>query len=286
MSLYRTLISAQDLLALRAGDADLVLLDCRFDLANASAGEAAYAAGHIPGAHYLHLDRDLSSDKIDAQGRFRGRHPLPTRERFATLVGALGITPRTQVVVYDAQGGMFAARPWWMLRWLGHDAVAVLDGGLQAWQAAGGTLDTAVPARSDAPAYPLGDRTMPTIEADALLQKLDAVTVVDARAPERYRGEVEPLDKAAGHIPGARNRFFQHNLGSDGRFKSPETLHAEFSAVLEGRNLSTVIQQCGSGATACHNILAMEHAGLGTTRLYPGSWSEWCADPSRPVAKG
>jgi thiosulfate/3-mercaptopyruvate sulfurtransferase len=181
---------------------------------------------------------------------------------------------------------MFAARAWWMLRWIGHDAAAVLDGGLQAWQAAGGPVDTAVPARIEAPAYPLGECTMPTIEAEALLRELDAVTVIDARAPERYRGEVEPLDKAAGHIPGALNRFFQHNLGPDGRFKSPEALRAEFGSVLGGRELSTVVQQCGSGATACHNILAMEHAGLGTTRLYPGSWSEWCADPSRPVAKG
>jgi len=286
MTLYRTLISADQLLALRAGDTPLVLIDSRFDLADTAAGERAYMAGHIPRAHYLHLDRDLSAEKTDAQGRFRGRHPMPTRERFAALVGSLGVTPRTQVVVYDAQGGMFAARPWWMLRWLGHDAVAVLDGGLQAWQAAGGAIETAAPARAEGPAYPLGDRTMPTIEADALLRQLDAVTVLDARAPERYRGEVEPLDKAAGHIPGALNRFFQHNLGPDGRFKSPEALRAEFGAVLGGRDLSTVVQQCGSGATACHNILAMEHAGLGTTRLYPGSWSEWCADPSRPVAKG
>jgi thiosulfate/3-mercaptopyruvate sulfurtransferase len=286
MTPYRTLISAQDLIALRAGGAPLVLLDSRFDLGDTASGERAYAAGHIPGAHYVHLDRNLSADKVDAQGRFRGRHPMPTRERFAALAGSLGITPDTQVVVYDAQGAMFAARPWWMLRWIGHQAVAVLDGGLQAWQAAGGPLDTAVPARVDGPPYPLGERTMPTIEADELLARLDRVTVVDARAPERYRGDVEPLDKAAGHIPGALNRFFQHNLGPDGRFKSPEALRAEFSAVLEGRDLSSVVQQCGSGATACHNLLAMEHAGLGTTRLYPGSWSEWSADPSRPVAKG
>ncbi|MED5618694.1 sulfurtransferase [Ideonella sp. BN130291] len=284
---HRTLISAPDLLTLVQQRAPLVLLDCRFDLADPSAGERAYAAGHLPGAHYLHLDRDLADAKVDAQGRFRGRHPLPPPQRFAALAGALGITPATQVVVYDAQGGMFAARAWWMLRWIGHRAVAVLDGGLPAWQAAGGPMDQAVPARVEAAApYPASTDAMPTLDADALQQRLGAVTLIDARAPERYRGEAEPLDKQAGHIPGALNRFFQLNLQPDGRFKQPGQLRAEFVPLLGTTPPAEVVHQCGSGATACHNILAMEHAGLAGSRLYPGSWSEWSADPARPVARG
>ncbi len=282
---YRTLVSADALKQLAAAGAPLVLLDCRFDLGDTAAGERSYAQGHLPGALYLHLDRDLSSDKVDAEGRFRGRHPLPTRERFAALAGELDIAPGVQVVAYDAQGGMYAARAWWMLRWIGHDAVAVLDGGLAAWQAAGGTLDTAVPSRqAAAPSYPLGAPAMPTLQADALQQRLGTVTVVDARAPERYRGEVEPLDKVAGHIPGALNRFFQHNLQPDGRFRPAGELRAAFEALIpQGM---PVVHQCGSGVTACHNLLAMEHAGLAGSTLYPGSWSEWCSDPARPVEKG
>jgi thiosulfate/3-mercaptopyruvate sulfurtransferase len=240
----------------------------------------------LPGAHYLHLARDLAGPPTDAQGRFRGRHPLPLRERFAALAGALGITPQAQVVAYDTHGGVFAARAWWMLRWLGHQAVAVLDGGLWAWTAAAGSLGVRVPVRSNKSPYPLGECSMPTIEADALLQRLQHVKVVDARPPERYRGEVEPLDKAAGHVPGAVNRFFQRNLQADGRFKSAEQLRTEWSDLLAGHAAGLVVQQCGSGAAACHNILAMEHAGFGSSLLYPGSWSEWAADPSRPIEKG
>jgi thiosulfate/3-mercaptopyruvate sulfurtransferase len=283
---HRTLISAPDLLALVQRGAAPVLLDCRFDLTDPAAGERAYAAGHLAGAHYLHLDRDLSDAKHDAQGRFRGRHPLPPRERFAALAGALRIAPATQVVVYDAHGGMFAARAWWMLRWIGHRAVALLDGGLPAWVAAGGPLELPAPSRAHgAAAYPLGD-TMPTLEADALQQRLGAVTLIDARAPERYRGEVEPLDTQAGHIPGALNRFFQLNLQADGRFKAADQLRAEFAPLIGNTAPAEVVHQCGSGATACHNILAMEHAGLAGSQLYPGSWSEWSSDPARPVARG
>ncbi|MEW6703686.1 MAG: sulfurtransferase [Pseudomonadota bacterium] len=283
---HQTLICAADLLALLGKGPVPVLLDCRFDLSDPAAGEQAHAAGHLPGAQYLHLDHDLAGDKHGPDGRFRGRHPLPPRERFAALAGALGITPATQVVVYDAQGGMFAARAWWMLRWIGHRSVALLDGGVQAWQAAGGALVTGVPARNAAAApYPIALQGMPTLEVGELLQRLGSVTVIDARAPERYRGEVEPLDRVAGHIPGALNRFLQHNLQPDGRFKSAAALREEFAPLLAGADPSRVVHQCGSGVSACVNLLAMEHAGLGGSALYPGSWSEWSSDPARPVAR-
>lgn len=282
---HRTLIAAADLQALLGSGADLVVLDCGFDLADPAAGERAYAQAHLPGALYAHLDRDLSGAKT---GR-NGRHPLPAREAFAHRAGAWGIGPGTQVVAYDAQGGPYAARLWWMLRWLGHEAVAVLDGGTAAWQAIGGRFETAVGAAQPRPPYPLG-RPMPTVEASDLLASLarpGTLRVIDARAGERYRGEVEPLDAVAGHIPGATNRFFKDNLGADGRFKPPQALRAEFARLgFDGEAAASVVHQCGSGVTACHNLLAMAHAGYADTTLYPGSWSEWCADPSRPVATG
>jgi thiosulfate/3-mercaptopyruvate sulfurtransferase len=282
----RTLIDATALLELQRGGACVVLLDCRFDLFDPAAGERAYAEGHLPGAHYVHLDRDLSGPKHDADGRFRGRHPLPAPEAWAATVGQLGIAPGAAVVAYDAQGGPYAARAWWMLRWLGHDAVAVLDGGLGAWTAAGGPLSRDVPPRADAAPYPAGPASMPVIDADALAARLGRVCIVDARAGERFRGEVEPLDAAAGHIPGALNRFFQANLRADGRFKDAATLRAELQPLVAGHAADAVVQQCGSGVTACHNLLALEHAGLGTSVLYPGSWSEWSCDAARPVAVG
>jgi len=283
----RTLIDAPTLLALQQSAAPAVVLDCGFNLLDRGAGERAYAAGHIPGAHYLHLERDLSSPEVNAAGQFRGRHPLPSFAGWAAAVGRLGIAPGVQVVVYDAQGGAMAARAWWMLRWLGHATVALLDGGVQAWRAAGGSLDTAVPARrADAPPYPATAPAMPTIEADALLARLRDVALIDARAGERFRGEVEPFDAVAGRIPGALNRPFAQNLDADGRFKSVDQLRAELAPLTGDRGAADVVQQCGSGVTACHNLLAFEHAGLGTTALYPGSWSEWCDDPSRPTARG
>ncbi|NML13991.1 sulfurtransferase [Azohydromonas caseinilytica] len=284
---YRTLITVDQLQALQRAGQPVLLLDCSFDLADPSAGERAYAEGHLPGAHYLHLERELSAPAVrDAQGRFPGRHPLPGREALAALLGRLGLRPGVQAVAYDAQGGMFAARAWWLLRWLGHDAVAVLDGGRQAWAEAGGVLDPAVPARDAAAApYPVGASTMPTLDATALLSQLGRVRILDARAPERYRGETEPLDAVAGHIPGALNRFFKLNLQPDGRFKSAQALRAELAPLLAGGDPARLVQQCGSGVTACHNLLAFEHAGLGGSPLYPGSWSEWCSDPARPVAR-
>ena len=277
-----TLISATQLRALLdAGEAP-VLIDTRFDLADPFAGERAWGEGHLPCAFYLHLDRDLSGAKT---GR-NGRHPLPERSAFAQTLGRIGVTPERQVVVLDAQGGMYAARAWWMLLWMGHAQVAVLDGGLAAWAEAGGGLTTELPAPISAPPYPTRPALVATLDADALQAQLGRVRLIDARAGERFRGEVEPLDAQAGHIPGARNRFFKDNLGADGRFKPIEQLRAEFDALLGPRGATDTVHQCGSGVTACHNLLAMAHAGLPGSLLYAGSWSEWSADAARPVARG
>lgn len=277
-----------DPVALRAamGRSELVLIDASFDLADPTAGERAWAAGHLPGALYAHLERDLSGPKKPPGPTFSGRHPLPSRPAFATTVGTWGISPRHAVVAMDRQGGPYAARLWWMLRWLGHGRVWVLDGGIDGWLAAGGVLETEVPARRALPPYPVGKRTMPTVTAAGLLRTLGAQWIVDARAPERFRGEVEPLDPVAGHIPGAVNRPMKDNLGSDGRFKSAAMLAREFDDLLAGREAAEVVHQCGSGVTACHNLLAMEVAGRTGAQLYPGSWSEWSADPARPIARG
>ncbi len=267
---YTTLISAADL---RTLDNPLVL-DCSFDLADTEAGQRAYATGHIPGAHYLHLDRDLSGPKTGSNGR----HPLPDRETFAVLMRRLGLRAGRQVVCHDAQGGPYAARCWWMLRWLGHAEVAVLDG---PWD---GERTTAVPVATPTDWQP-GAPLVGQIDAAALLKRLGNIRLIDARAPERFRGEVEPLDKLPGHIPGASNRLFKNNLGADGRFKPAAELSAEFQALLAPHGAGAVVHQCGSGVTACHNLLAMAHAGLGDGLLYVGSWSEWSADPARPIAK-
>ena len=275
------LVSAAQLMAARAAGASPLIIDCSFDLADAAAGERAFAQAHLPGAVYAHLDRDLAGAKT---GR-NGRHPLPARADWAATLARLGVTPARAVVVYDAQGGMYAARAWWMLRWLGHRAVSVLDGGLGAWTAAGGALETgAVEPVAAATAYPEGDSLVATVDADALLKSLGRVTLLDARAGERYRGEVEPLDARAGHIPGARSRFFKDNLDVQGRFRPADQLRAAFTAF--GSAPAQVVHQCGSGVTACHNLLAMEVAGLSGSALYPGSWSEWSSDPARPVALG
>jgi len=272
---FTTLISAAELRALP----DALILDCSFDLADTDAGERAYAAGHVPGAFYLHLDRDLAGPKTGPDGSFRGRHPLPEREAFAARLRGLGLRAGRQVVAYDRQGGPYAARAWWMLRWLGHAEVAVLDG---AWD---GDLTTAVSTATPTD-WQAGTPLVGQVDAATLLKQLGSVRLIDARAPERFRGEVEPLDKAAGHIPGARNRLFKDNLGADGRFKPAAQLRAEFQPLLAPHAAAAVVHQCGSGVTACHNLLAMSHAGLGDGLLYPGSWSEWSADPARPLATG
>jgi thiosulfate/3-mercaptopyruvate sulfurtransferase len=276
------LISATELRAMCDAGQAPVLIDTRFDLADPPAGERAWNEGHLPGAHYLHLDRDLSGVKTGQNGR----HPLPTRADFAQTLGRIGVTPERQVVVFDAQGGMFAARAWWLLLWMGHAQVAVLDGGLAAWAEAGGRLTTAPPSPDSAPPYPQRPALVGTIDADALQAQLGRVRLIDARAGERFRGEVEPLDAQAGHIPGAHNRFFKDNLAADGRFKPAAQLRAEFDALLGANPAEDTVHQCGSGVTACHNLLAMAQAGLPGSRLYAGSWSEWSADPARPVARG
>lgn len=275
------LISAE---ALKAALGRVRVFDVRFDLARPDAGEAAWREAHLPGAHYLHLDRDLSA-KDGVPALCGGRHPLPTREVFAATAARLGLTPDTPVVLVDAQGGMFAARAWWMLRWIGARDVRVLDGGLAAWRAAGGALEPGeVAPAAPGPAWPLEPEPEGLrLTADALAAQLGRVALLDARAPERYRGDVEPLDPVAGHIPGALNRPFSANLGPDGRFLPPEALRAAFQGLAGAR---PVVHQCGSGVTACHNLLAMAVAGLPGGALYAGSWSEWCRDPARPVAQG
>jgi thiosulfate/3-mercaptopyruvate sulfurtransferase len=281
---YTTLISAANLAeCLAAAPGSVFVIDCRFDLAAPESGEAGYATGHIPGAHYLHLDRDLSGVKTGANGR----HPLPERAALVSRLTSLGLNDGQQVVAYDAQGGMYAARAWWLLRWLGHDAVALLDGGLQAWQAAGYALSQDVASQSPGD-FKAGAPLAVTFDVQAVERNLGTHerVVIDARAADRYRGENETLDPVGGHIPGALNRFFKDNLQPDGRFKSAHTLREEFQAVLGPVTPERAVMQCGSGVTACHNLLAMEVAGLHGAALYGGSWSEWCASPSRPVATG
>ncbi len=275
------LVAPEQLAAALAAGAAPLIIDCSFDLADPGAGERAFEQGHLPGAIHAHLDRDLAGAKT---GR-NGRHPLPARADWAATLARLGVTPARAVVLYDAQGGMYAARAWWMLLWAGHRAVSVLDGGLGAWKAGGGALETGAVAPTAVPGpYALGDSLVASIGADALQKSLGRVTLLDARAGERYRGEVEPLDKRAGHIPGARSRFFKDNLDAHGRFKPAAELRSAFAAF--GAAPAQVVHQCGSGVTACHNLLAMEVAGLAGSALYPGSWSEWSADPTRPVAVG
>ncbi len=278
------LITATQLLQAIAKQPAPIVIDVRFDLSAPEAGEGAYLAGHVPGAHYAHLNRDLSGPPLG----HNGRHPLPDFDAWRHTVAQWGVTPVTPVVVYDDHGGMFAARAWWLLGQLGHAHVSLLDGGLSAWLAAGGLLSTERPQRMpQAPAYPSTAAGWQNIkQAHEVLAGLGRQRLMDARAPERYRGDIEPLDAVAGHIPGAHNRFFKDNLGPQGLFKPPSVLKAEWSAKLEGTPPEQVIHLCGSGATACHNLLALAVAGLAGGQLYPGSWSEWCSDPDRPVARG
>jgi len=278
--MYSTLISAADL---RTHLASFVVVDCRFDLAKPDAGEAAYAANHIPGAVYAHLDRDLSSPITPTTGR----HPLPDTPVLAAKLGRWGIDNHTQVVAYDADSGMFAARLWWLLRWLGHERVAVLDGGFKAWQQAGlpTTATTPSPVPRAFSGTPRGDALVFADDVAALISN-PAWRVLDARAPERYRGDVEPIDSVAGHIPGALNHPFALNLNANAQFLPPNELRSRLARVIGDVPSNQVIAMCGSGVTACHNLLAMEVAGLAGAALYAGSWSEWIRDPGRPVAKG
>jgi thiosulfate/3-mercaptopyruvate sulfurtransferase len=270
-------------LAEHLNDPNWVIVDTRFDLADPAKGEQLYLEGHIPGARYAHLDRDLSGEKTGTNGR----HPLPTVEEIRVRFGRLGIAPGQQVVVYDADNAMYAARLWWMLRYMSHEAVAVLDGGIARWLREGHPVRggqeewTATEFRGEprddwwldvkAIEYSLGD---------------PARVLVDARAEGRFRGEDETLDKVGGHIPGAKNYFYQRNLAEDKTFKTPSEIRAQWQSLLGSTSPGDVVMYCGSGVTACHNLLAMEHAGLSGARIFPGSWSEWSDDPRRPIATG
>ena len=284
--MFSTLISTADLAA-HLDDPSFVVVDVRHDLAKPQAGRDAYAAGHIPGAFFLHLDDDLSGPKQGIDGVFRGRHPLPERADFARKLAALGVGDETLLVAYDEADGMYASRLWWMALWIGHGRAAVLDGGLRAWRDAGLPVTPQLP-RARARALPLRDPLVATVEAEEIERALGTsrLRVVDARAAERYRGEVEPLDAKAGHIPGAVNRPFKMNVTPEGRFRPGGDLAREMHPLLSGVAPRDVVIQCGSGVTACHHILAMAVAGLPLPRLYAGSWSEWSASPHRPIATG
>ncbi|MGR9114699.1 MAG: sulfurtransferase [Gammaproteobacteria bacterium] len=278
---FTTIISPQTL-AQHLDDGNWVVFDCRFSLMDTEAGAKAYRLGHIPNARYAHLDHDLSSG-ITA---FTGRHPLPDFKLLARKLGRWGVSNTSQVVAYDDAGGAFAGRLWWLLRYLGHEQSAVLDGGIQHWRQGSYPITTALP--SIEPSNFKADQD-DSLWLDALeLQNGLArkrITLVDARTPERYRGEQEPIDPVAGHVPGALNRPFQLNLDASGRFKSADELNAQFSRLTGGVPPTQVVHMCGSGVTACHNLLAMEVAGLSGSKLYAGSWSEWIRNKNRPVAR-
>jgi thiosulfate/3-mercaptopyruvate sulfurtransferase len=294
--MYNTLISVAQLQALMpaTGSFDskkLQIWDCSFDLMKPSAGREAFEAGHIASAAYIDLDHDLS-DKSDASDKASGgRHPLPSREKFAAWVGALGIAPDTQVIVYDRNGCNYCGRAWWMLKWLGHENVAVLDGGWQAWVAAGGAIESGYKAAEtdlSRQNYPLAgiEYALSAIDSVVSASQSHSHAIIDARAPARFRGEVEPIDPIAGHIPGALNRPFTLNLNEQGFFKTPAQLKTEFDALLGARDTSKVIHHCGSGVSAVPNVLAMQIAGYPPSQLFAGSWSQWCNTPGLPVARG
>jgi thiosulfate/3-mercaptopyruvate sulfurtransferase len=276
------LITVDELRA-RLAEPGLRIADVRFDLADTAKGEAAYRAAHLPGAIYAHLDRDLSDHALIGLGR----HPLPAAETFARWLSQVGYTPDQAWVVHDDATGAFAARLWWMLRAIGHRDVRVLDGGYAAWVAAYAPLTAVVPNLAPTSIDVRYDASASADFADVEALRNDASQrLVDARATPRFRGEVEPLDPVAGHVPGAINRPFADNLDASGRFKSPDALRAEWSRVLGDVSPARVVHMCGSGVTACHNLLAMEHAGLSGSRLFLPSWSGWVADRSRAVATG
>ena len=277
---FRTVVSSAELAALAS---PYVIVDCRFALDDTEWGRREYLTRHIPGAVYAHLDADLAGAKTGTNGR----HPLPTADDLRRTLSRLGIGDGVQVVAYDQDSGMYASRLWWLLRWMGHDAVAVLDGGFAGWLAEGRPTSSGnetTPARVFA-GEPHADMV---IDVDTLAQvsTSDGWRVIDARAPERYRGEVEPLDRVAGHIPGAVNHFYKHNLTEEGHYKLPDELHDLMGRYVTDVPASHVVCYCGSGVTACHNLLALERAGIHGARLYPGSWSEWSSDPAREVETG
>ena len=285
--MYTTLISVKDLQNLTASSTDYLVFDCTFELANTSAGNEKYLEQHIAGALRADLDTHLSTHN-DAERANGGRHPLPKPEVFAAWLRSMGVNDSTQVVVYDRNGVNYCGRMWWMLKWCGHAAVAVLDGGLQAWNAAGGSVETGktMPITFKTGNFSVRTPLLPLVETATVVANLKtSQTLIDARAPARFRGEVEPLDPVAGHIPGALNRLFSTNLNEQGFFKSAAELREEFALLLAGRQPNTVVHHCGSGVSAIPNVLAMEIAGLGPTGLYAGSWSEWCTTPGLPCEK-
>jgi thiosulfate/3-mercaptopyruvate sulfurtransferase len=276
------LVSAEEL-ARHLDDPRWIIFDCRHDLMKPADGEALYRTSHIRGARFAHLDRDLSGTKTGGNGR----HPLPPHEDFTAFLAAAGVDEDSVIVAYDASNGLYASRLWWLTRAIGHADVAVLDGGLPAWQQAGLTMTDAMPATSKGNIV-LREPLTSQVDTDDVEANLatQAKLVVDARAPERYRGEVEPLDPVAGHIPHAVNHPMARNLASDGRFKEASALRSAFDETMAGREPEAIVQSCGSGVTGCHNLLAMEVAGLPGAALYAGSWSAWCADPARPIERG
>jgi thiosulfate/3-mercaptopyruvate sulfurtransferase len=285
---FTTLIEASSLREILA-DPAVVVLDCRFDLTNAAGGEKAFLAAHIPGARYADLNRDLSAPVSSISGR----HPLPDPEDLAATFERLGIGDRTQAIAYDEANGSFAARAWWMLRWLGHEAAAVLNGGLKAWIAGGGALESggekAIPEESRCTdGFTVRMDASAVLSAEQVLSRLrdPSQILVDARAAERFTGAVEPIDSLAGHVAGAVNHPFSRNLAQDGRFLDAAELRRLWEERLAGRSPRDLVAMCGSGVTACHNLLSLETAGLRGAKLYAGSWSEWIRDPSRPTATG
>lgn len=302
--MYTTLISAEQLQTLITSGKPLRIFDCTFDLMQPHAGEKQFLDSHIPGSVYANLDTALSAKHgvnpakagadavITVSGADApasgGRHPLPNRERFAAWLSSVGFANNMQAVVYDRNGANYCGRLWWMLKWAGHDNVAVLDGGLQAWQAAGGAVTSGEEPAHFQSNFELGPEKARLVSPSTLLSGLGKTsqTLIDARGGPRFRGEVEPLDPVAGHIPGALNRPFTQNMAEDGKFKPAAQLRSEFETLLAGRDPASVVHHCGSGVSAVPNIIAMEIAGLGSTALYAGSWSDWCSDPRRPVERG
>ena len=279
---HTTLVSAETL-ASHLDDPSWLVLDCRYNLKDEDWGRVEYLAGHIPGAVFVNLAHDLAGPRTGTNGR----HPLPSPEALAATCGRLGVGTGTQVVAYDQDAGAYASRLWWTLRYLGHDAVAVLDGGWAAWTRAGRPARAGNELRLPV-AFTARPRPGMQVTVEDVERRLGdpGMLLVDSRSPQRFEGQPDPLDNVPGHIPGARNRFYRDNVAEDGTLRSPDSLRADFTHVFDGRAGDQVVMYCGSGVTACHNLLAMEHAGLRGARLFVGSWSEWESDPKRPIERG
>jgi thiosulfate/3-mercaptopyruvate sulfurtransferase len=285
--MFTTIISVDQLQTLLKSDQPLMVFDCSFELLQPLAGHAQYELSHIPGAIRADLDQHLS-DKGATDAASGGRHPLPSREKFAAWLSSVGFHDTMQAVVYDRQGVNYCGRLWWMLKWAGQEAAAVLDGGLQAWQASGAQVESGSGPKLKSSNYALAPARTALTATETVVKQLgkQVQTIIDARGEPRFRGEMEPIDPVAGHIPGALNRAFNLNLDAQGKFKPAEQLKAEFTALLANRNPNSVVHHCGSGVSAVPNIIAMEIAGFGRSALYAGSWSDWCSDTTRPVAQG